>query len=113
MINLDCADPAASAEFYAHLTGWKVLHSEAEYAMVGDGSTSIGFGRIPGYTPPSWPDEQGEKRFHLDFYVDDLVLAQARAESYGASTPQFQPGEERWRVLTDPAGHPFCLCVRS
>lgn len=113
MVNLDCADPTASAEFYARLTGWKVLHSEAEYAMVGADSTSIGFGRISNYTPPNWPDETGEKRFHLDFYVDDLASAQAEAESYGATTPQFQPGAERWRVLLDPSGHPFCLCLRS
>lgn len=113
MVSLDCADPAASAAFYSGLTGWQVLHSEGDYAMIGDGSTSIGFGRLPGYTPPSWPDEAGEKRFHLDFYVDDLAQAQAAAEALGASTPQFQPGGDRWKVLTDPAGHPFCLCLRS
>ncbi|MDT4989377.1 MAG: hypothetical protein QOI74_3471 [Micromonosporaceae bacterium] len=113
MVNLDCADPAASAAFYAALTGWDILHSEADYAMIGDGNTSIGFGRIPGYAPPAWPDENGQKRFHLDFYVDDLTTAEKAAHALGASTPQFQPGAERWRVVTDPAGHPFCLCVRS
>ena len=28
----------------------------------------------------------------------------------GAGQPAFQPGGDRWTVLTDPAGHPFCLC---
>jgi hypothetical protein len=23
--------------------------------------------------------------------------------------PDHQPGGDRWRVLLDPAGHPFCL----
>ncbi|HLL66841.1 MAG TPA: VOC family protein [Micromonosporaceae bacterium] len=113
MVNLDCPDPAASAAFYSALTGWEVLHSEAEYAMIGDGGTSIGFGRVPGYAPPAWPDTAGTKRFHLDFYVDDLGRAQAAAHAAGAATPEFQPGGDRWLVLTDPAGHPFCLCVRS
>jgi catechol 2,3-dioxygenase-like lactoylglutathione lyase family enzyme len=90
-----------------------VLHSQAEYAMIGDGSTSIGFGQIPGYAPPSWPDEKGEKRFHLDFYVDDLASARAAAEDLGAKTPEFQPGADRWLVLLDPSNHPFCLCLRS
>jgi hypothetical protein len=26
----------------------------------------------------------------------------------GAAKPEFQPGGDRWRVFTDPAGHPFC-----
>ena len=50
MINLDAADPAGLAAFYSQVLGWEVLHSEAEYAMIGDGSTSIGFGRVPGYS---------------------------------------------------------------
>ncbi len=112
MVNLDCADPATSAAFYSGLTGWDVLHSADEYAMIGDGRTSIGFGRVPSYTPPPWPDENAEKRFHLDFYVDDLAVAEAAAQRLGAATPEFQPGGDRWRVLTDPAGHPFCLCLR-
>ncbi len=28
---------------------------------------------------------------------------------WGATKPEYQPGADRWRVLTDPAGHPFCL----
>ncbi|MFE4255630.1 VOC family protein [Streptomyces sp. NPDC056910] len=27
----------------------------------------------------------------------------------GASKPDQQPNEDRYRVLADPAGHPFCL----
>lgn len=27
----------------------------------------------------------------------------------GATKPEAQPGGDRWRVFTDPAGHPFCL----
>ena len=52
MINLDSEDPAGLASFYSAVLGWNVLHSEAEYAMIGDGSINIGFGKVPGYTAP-------------------------------------------------------------
>jgi predicted enzyme related to lactoylglutathione lyase len=112
MLNLDCADPRALAEFYHGVLGWEITHSEADYAMIGDGRTNIGFGRVEGYAPPNWPDEEAGKRYHLDLYVDDLDKAEARCLELGAAKAAFQPGGERWRVLTDVAGHPFCLCPR-
>jgi predicted enzyme related to lactoylglutathione lyase len=112
MINLDAADPAAQATFYSQVLGWEVTHSEHDYAMVSDGSTSIGFGRVPGYAGPGWPDETTPKRFHLDFYVDDLDKAEEQALALGATKPAAQPNPERWRVLVDPGGQPFDLCPR-
>jgi predicted enzyme related to lactoylglutathione lyase len=110
MVNLDCADPVALADFYHRVLGWGIAHSQDEYAMISDGQTAIGFGRIDGYRAPSWPDSDGVKQFHLDLYVDDLDKAELRCVEAGAVKPDFQPGAERWRVLQDPAGHPFCLC---
>jgi predicted enzyme related to lactoylglutathione lyase len=112
MVNLDCADPPALATFYSQVLGWDVTHSEAEYAMVSDGSTSIGFGKVPGYTAPGWPDEAAPKRYHLDFYVDDLDQGEELALGLGATKPAEQPNPQRWRVLIDPSGHPFDLCPR-
>ena len=113
MINLDADDPAGLARFYAGVLGWPVLHSADEYAMIGDGSTSIGFGRVPGYSAPGWPQESAPKRYHLDFSVDDLDKAEEQALALGATKPAEQPTPERWRVLLDPAGHPFDLRLRS
>ena len=113
MINLDAGDPAALATFYAQALGWEVLNSEAEYAMIGDGSTSIGFGRLPGYSGPGWPVESAPKRYHLDFYVDDLDKAEEQALALGATKPSEQPSPSRWRVLLDPGGHPFDICLRG
>lgn len=45
---------------------------------------------------------------HLDFAVDDMEEAVNLAKSLGATRASDQPGE-RWRVMLDPAGHPFCL----
>lgn len=113
MVNLDCDDPRGLAGFYHEVLGWKVTHSEDEYAMITGEGTSIGFGRIPGFQAPRWPDADSPKRYHLDLYVDDLDAAEKRCRALGADKPEFQPGGDRWRVLTDPAGHPFCICARS
>ena len=112
MINFDAADPAGLASFYSQVLGWEITHSEGDYAMISDGSTSIGFGRVPGYSAPGWPDEAAPKRYHLDFYVDDLDKAEEQALALGATKPAEQPNPDRWRVLLDPSGHPFDLCPR-
>lgn len=108
MVTLDCADPEASAHFWSALLGWEVAHAEADYAMLSGPDHAIGFGRVSGYVAPTWPNEKGSKQFHFDLAVDDLDEAQRVAMELGASLPQEQPGET-WRVLLDPAGHPFCL----
>jgi predicted enzyme related to lactoylglutathione lyase len=109
MVNIDCPDPHALVAFYGQLLDWRVAHDEDAYGMVvgGDG-TAIGFGLVEPYTPPSWPDEGGAKQFHLDLAVEDIPAAEARCRELGATVPDHQPGA-RWRVLLDPAGHPFCL----
>ncbi|MFC6021144.1 VOC family protein [Plantactinospora solaniradicis] len=112
MVSLDSPDPRAHAEFYHRVLGWEITASADEYAMISDGHTSIGFGLVEGYQPPAWPDTSGGKRYHLDFYVDDLDKAEASCVQAGAARPDFQPGGDRWRVLTDPAGQPFCVCLR-
>ena len=112
MVNLDCTDPPALARFYSELLGWPVTHSQDEYAMISDGATSIGFGLVPGYQPTIWPQEPAPKRYHLDFYVDDLDRAEALCLGLGATKPHAQPEPERWRVLIDPSGQPFDICAR-
>jgi hypothetical protein len=47
---------------------------------------------------------------HLDFQVGDLEFAVAEAIELGATIADVQPNQQV-RVLIDPAGHPFCLCL--
>ncbi|MFF5072954.1 VOC family protein [Micromonospora olivasterospora] len=112
MVNLDSSDPAAHAAFYARVLGWEITHSQPEYAMVTGGGVAIGFGLVDGYAPPAWPDPSGGKRYHLDVYVDDRTAAEEAFCAAGASKPEHQPGGERWTVLLDPVGQPFCVCPR-
>ena len=109
MVTLDCADPRAEAAFWSAALGWQVAHAEDEYAMLVGGSSALGFGLVDGYVPPAWPDDAGVKQFHFDLAVDDLPVAERALVALGASVPDVQPGGDRWRVLLDPAGHPFCL----
>jgi predicted enzyme related to lactoylglutathione lyase len=112
MVNIDSADPARLARFYAAALGWEVTYSDDNYGMVEGNGIKIGFGKIEGFRPAPWPDEAGAKRFHLDLQVDDLDEATETLCAIGASQPDFQPGAGRWRVLLDPDGQPFCLSPR-
>ncbi|MGW0732152.1 VOC family protein [Streptomyces sp. NPDC002851] len=112
-ITLDCSDPMALLEFYRQATGLEPHpKSDAEFAgLTREDGLFIGFQRVDDYRAPCWPDQTVPQQFHLDFAVDDLDEAEARLLELGAGKPDYQPNEGRWRVLTDPAGHPFCLIV--
>ncbi|WP_030255428.1 VOC family protein [Streptomyces violens] len=115
-ITLDCSDPLALAAFYQQATGLE-LHekSHGEFAgLRGRDGLLIGFQRVDGYRAPRWPDQAAvPQQIHLDFAVDDLDEAEALLLELGAVKPEYQPGGDRWRVLADPAGHPFCLTRRN
>lgn len=110
-ITLDCADPLALAAFYQQATGLE-LHpkSDADFAALEDGNgLSLAFQRIDGHRPPSWPDPAVPQQLHCCFRVADLDETERRLLTLGAGKPEHQPNAGRWRVLTDPAGHPFCI----
>lgn len=110
-ITLDCSDPLALAAFYQQATGLEP-HPKSDVDFAGphcEDGLFIGFQRVDDYRPPRWPDRTVPQQSHLDFAVDDLGEAETLLLELGASKPDHQPDEDRWRVLTDPAGHPFCL----
>ena len=109
MTTIDCTDPRRLGEFWSALLGWELTYAEDEYAMVTGPAAAIGFGRVPDYAPPQWPNPSGTKQFHFDLAADDIGVVEARCVELGATVPDHQPGGNRWRVLLDPAGHPFCL----
>lgn len=107
MVTLDCAELSPMRDFYAGLLGWTVAYADDNVAMLTGAGMRLGIGVVPDYRAPEWPNH-GSKQFHLDLAVDDLDAAAAAAVDLGAREPAEQPGET-WRVLLDPAGHPFCL----
>ncbi|MEU0562936.1 VOC family protein [Dactylosporangium sp. NPDC006015] len=109
-VTMDCADPRALARFYQELTGMELSYDADEFVALTDGSgRDLGFQRVHGYRSPQWPDQEVSQQFHLDLQVEDLDAAEKLALELGAVRPDHQPGGNRWRVLLDPAGHPFCL----
>ncbi len=108
MITLDCADPRVQATFWSELLGWEVAHVQDEYAMLTGPSATLGFGQVADYQPPAWPNQAGSKQYHFDLACEDVAALEARCVELGATVPDEQPGDA-WRVILDPAGHPFCL----
>jgi hypothetical protein len=115
---LDSADANALAEFYHRLLGasWVLRSDEVGWATLrsADGGAGLSFQTEVAYVRPVWPAGPGDQQMmvHLDIEVDDLDLAGSYAIAGGAVLAEFQP-QEGVRVYLDPAGHPFCLWVRS
>ena len=110
-ISLDCPDPAALADFYAQLLAMRqiVAMPDGSVVAISDDRIAIAFMRVEDYVPPSWPEPGQLQQMHLDVSVTDLPAAVERAVGLGAREAEHQAGPELWRVLIDPAGHPFCL----
>jgi catechol 2,3-dioxygenase-like lactoylglutathione lyase family enzyme len=108
--NLVISAPVAEelGAFYAHLLGWKVLRRDwfviapdmgiyPRLAFDSEGDS---------YLAPRWPDPERPQQIHLDIAVPSLIGAAESAFDLGASELQ---DNGSYRIVADPAGHPFCL----
>ncbi|SDS64282.1 VOC family protein [Actinoplanes derwentensis] len=111
--SLDCDDPATLADFYVKLLGLEVGYTSDEFVYLGSPGSGIGFVKVDKYVPPTWPDAGVPKQAHVELSVENLDSGEAAILAIGATKPDFQPQPDRWRVLFDPAGHPFCISVMS
>ncbi|MEQ6902782.1 VOC family protein [Nocardioides sp. YIM 152588] len=109
---LDCPDPAELSAFYAGLLGWRAeVDEDGGWATASDGDRGVlHFQRVDDFRAPEWPGQERPQQLHLDVDVADLDAAEAATLALGARRHPHQPGET-FRVLLDPAGHPFCLCL--
>jgi hypothetical protein len=111
-ISLDCADPSSLAAFWAELVGGEVVFTSEDFVAVKTDRGWLSAVRVAAYEPPTWPEGAVPKQIHLDLAVDDLEEAEAEALRLGARRAVQQPAPQLWRVLLDPAGHPFCLSTQ-
>jgi catechol 2,3-dioxygenase-like lactoylglutathione lyase family enzyme len=113
---LDSDNSEELSAFYEKLLGWRRYghFPDDEWVVVNngkrDGLPELIFQQIDNYVRPVWPDESGKQSqmIHLDFHVDDLDEGVQYALSCGATLSPVQL-EDSWRVMLDPAGHPFCI----
>ncbi|POX45535.1 VOC family protein [Streptomyces sp. Ru72] len=111
---LDCADVVELSSFYQSLLGgvvnqpdprwslgnsWATLHADSGFVLA--------FQRVEDHQPPRWPDPARPQQFHLDLGVKDLDQAQEEVPKRGATLLDEGDGKRSWRILADPAGHPF------
>jgi catechol 2,3-dioxygenase-like lactoylglutathione lyase family enzyme len=113
---LDAPDARELADFYRRLLGWTVVREEPDWVKLAapEGSPGLSFQTEANYVRPTWPAGPGDQQMmvHLDIEVDDLEAAGAHAVAEGATLAEYQPQDDV-RVHLDPAGHPFCLWVRT
>jgi len=113
---LDAPDARSLADFYRRLFGWKVVADEPGWVKLAapEGGPALAFQTELNYARPTWPagpDDQ-QMMIHLDIEVEDLEVASAFAVAQGAMVADYQPQDDV-RVHLDPAGHPFCLWIRT
>lgn len=111
-VALDCSSPSTLGEFWARLLGGEVAFTSEAFVAVKTERGWLAAVQVEGYQPPTWPGGDAPKQMHLDLAVDDLGEAEAEAVRLGATRATEQPAPDRWRVLLDPAGHPFCLSTQ-
>lgn len=113
---LDAPDAHELAAFYGQLLGWPVERQEPDWVKLRSpaGGPGLSFQTEATYVRPVWPAGPGDQQMmiHLDIEVDDLDSASAYAVAAGATLAGHQ-AQDDVRVHLDPAGHPFCLWVRT
>lgn len=108
-VSLNCSDPHELAVFYSALLEKEIAFESEDFAALQLDNIWLSFQRVADFKPSTWPSNETPSIAHLDFSVSNLDDGEAAAVAAGATKAQVQPDPERWRVLLDPAGNPFCV----
>ena len=114
---LDSDNPDELADFYEKLLGWKKRKYTINSVLFYEPDDGMQFQMIlqyeENYVRPVWPAEPKEQQqmAHLDFFVENLEDGVTHALSCGAVLSPIQFNDS-YRVMIDPAGHPFCICPK-
>jgi len=108
-VSLDTSDPAGLSAFYRELLDLEVFFESEDFVALKGAGILVTMQRVEDHRAPSWPTGEVPKQLHLELAVGDLEEAESKALAIGASKADAQPNPDAWRVLIDPAGHPFCI----
>jgi lactoylglutathione lyase len=118
LVNLDVDDLEKATRFYTEVFDLRVGRRFGPYAveLLGLETPIYLLAKKPGTVPfdgapPSRTYERHWTPVHLDFAVDDIEAAMARAEAAGARRegPVKDSNWGRMALMADPFGHGFCL----
>jgi Glyoxalase-like domain len=108
-VSLDTDDPRSLAAFWCDLLELEVMFESEDFVALKGAGVLITTQRVTDHQAPDWPETGIPKQIHFELAVTDLDAAERRAIELGAVKSETQPNPGVWRVLHDPAGHPFCL----
>jgi predicted enzyme related to lactoylglutathione lyase len=104
-LDVDAADPAELARWWAQVLDYKVVWEEDSYvAIAKDDRTFPGmiFNRVDG-------EKVGKNRLHLDLNPTDQDQEVRRLLDLGAKQVDIGQGDVAWVVMADPEGNEFCV----
>ena len=114
---LGTPDPKGLARFYQRLLGWPIRDDEPDWATLrpADGGTGLSFQLEADHVPPVWPPVPGPSRCRrTSTWRSTTSPRHPPAEEAGARLPgRYTRATRSVRIYADPAGHPFCLFVRT
>ena len=108
-IALDAPDVARLARFYREALDLEVIFENETFVALKGAGVLITIQQVADLPEVTWPEGEVPKQIHLDLAVEDLDTSEKALLDVGATKAATQPAPERWRVLIDPAGHPFCI----
>jgi catechol-2,3-dioxygenase len=111
-ISLDTDDAIMLSRFYRDLLDARITSESADEVMLAADGMVIIIDRIDNHQPPNWPDGTVPKQFHFEIIVDDMDAGERAVLALGARKAADQPQPDKWRVMLDPSGHPFCLTTQ-
>jgi predicted enzyme related to lactoylglutathione lyase len=103
---VDCRDPAALAEFWCDVLGWRVNETEPGLVEIkgDDPGPTIVFAEVP-------EPKTVKNRVHIDVNPRDREQPEEveRILALGARRVDVGQGDVPWVVLADPEGNEFCV----
>ena len=108
-VSLNCSDPHELAVFYSALLEKEIAFESDDFSALQLDNIWLTFQRVADFKASTWPSNETPSIAHLDFSVSNLDDGEAAAIAVGATLVTEQPDRDRWRVLLDPAGNPFCV----
>jgi hypothetical protein len=108
-VALDAPDPARLARFYREALDLQIMFENDTFVALKGAGVILTIQQVPDLRPVTWPEGDVPKQIHLELAVEDLDASEKAFLDLGATRPGTQPSPDRWRVLIDPAGHPFCV----